>query len=517
MNSPTQSAAAALRTRLAEVDEKMAALHSQFEELAEVRRDVVDALASFVYPVLTLPSEITAEIFKHCVGPVGLGMGAGNAPLVLSSVCKDWRRIALDLASIWSDIWLASSSAPNMPSILKSWLPRTGTHPIDVTGLDTRHESINELVPYCEQWRSISCWLELPITGSLNDIRGRIPQLRSLDISYGGGPVESFANSIPLTMFSDAPNLRELSMTDQLPPSSPDMLHLFDLPWEGLTHLSSRVQGLDKVLQLLTRTPNLQSLSISPSSMHPAIVLPPPITLPRLRMLEICHKGAMVCDAIVAPSLKSLQITTPSEELGVPRLLARCESSLRSLSISGIDPPNWRFVLSVLRAAPMIEEAGLSMSSPLQQWRKLFSLIRSEKNFLPKLRVLSLTALAAVEIWNVSTFAEMTEMILERWSSDLDATSPSPGENPSGVQATHKLEAFRLVYSHLPDFSTKMLPNTPVTEWCVETLGILVKDGCKIKIQGLDLTPELSVEEQPSYTLDERYKGRILGGVNRTI
>ncbi|KAK7035800.1 hypothetical protein R3P38DRAFT_2909099 [Favolaschia claudopus] len=506
MDSPPQSTTAALRTRLADVDKKMAALHSQLEELAEARREVVDALISVVYPVLTLPPEITAEIFKHCVSDrVGLGMRGqwvGNAPLVLSSVCKEWRRIALGLASIWSNIWL-QSSAPDMPAILQSWLPRTGTHPIDIGGLDTRHESINELVPYCQQWRNFSCWLELPITGSLNDIRGRVPQLHSLHIAYGSGPIESFVDSIPLTMFSDAPNLRELSMTDQLPLSSPDMLRLFDLPWGQLTHLRSRMQGLDGFLQLLALTPSLELLSVAPSNMHPSIVIPQPLTLPRLRMLEICHKGAMVCDAIVAPSLKSLRIITPSEDLGVPRLLARCESSLRSLYISGVDPRNWRFVESVLRAAPMIEEAELSMSNALLQWVRLISLLRFEKDVLPKLRVLSLSA-AADNIWNASTFSEMTQMILERWSGGSNATSSSTSEHPSGTRA--KLETFRLVHDHLPDFSTEMLPNTPNAEWCVETLEILVKEGCKIEIQGLDLTPELSVEEQPSYTLDERYK-----------
>ncbi|KAJ7673814.1 hypothetical protein DFH06DRAFT_954437, partial [Mycena polygramma] len=51
-------------------------------------------LAEIVYPVLTLPPEITAQIFVQAVKPLDKASST-SAPLLLLRICRQWRTIAL--------------------------------------------------------------------------------------------------------------------------------------------------------------------------------------------------------------------------------------------------------------------------------------------------------------------------------------------------------------------------------------------------------------------------------------
>ncbi|KAJ6561438.1 hypothetical protein DFH09DRAFT_864274, partial [Mycena vulgaris] len=65
-------------------------------------------------PVLTLPSEITAEIFLQCLPDTDvLGEDPvcemaeeleSNAPVLLMGVCRAWRDIALATPMLWSTL-----------------------------------------------------------------------------------------------------------------------------------------------------------------------------------------------------------------------------------------------------------------------------------------------------------------------------------------------------------------------------------------------------------------------------
>jgi hypothetical protein len=66
-------------------------------------------LDSIVYPVLTLPSEITSEIFICCL-PTSSTDVERNAvdphapPMLLSHVCQAWREITLSTPALWATI-----------------------------------------------------------------------------------------------------------------------------------------------------------------------------------------------------------------------------------------------------------------------------------------------------------------------------------------------------------------------------------------------------------------------------
>ncbi|KAJ7262985.1 hypothetical protein C8J57DRAFT_1133739, partial [Mycena rebaudengoi] len=88
-----------LRAQLERILEEEAALHAK-------RQLILRQLDAVVYPVLTLPSDITAEIFMHYVDDPIIENdrhGALNSysPLLLASVCKAWRSVALSFPRLW--------------------------------------------------------------------------------------------------------------------------------------------------------------------------------------------------------------------------------------------------------------------------------------------------------------------------------------------------------------------------------------------------------------------------------
>ncbi|KAJ7693884.1 hypothetical protein B0H17DRAFT_840283, partial [Mycena rosella] len=66
-------------------------------------QNVQHQLDAIVYPVLTLPPEITSEIFVHCL-PDRRKWDVVNpkeAPLLLMHVCSAWRNITISTPALW--------------------------------------------------------------------------------------------------------------------------------------------------------------------------------------------------------------------------------------------------------------------------------------------------------------------------------------------------------------------------------------------------------------------------------
>ncbi|KAJ7875737.1 hypothetical protein B0H14DRAFT_2267486, partial [Mycena olivaceomarginata] len=66
------------------------------------RRDLKMDLGQIVYPVLTLPPEITTRIFVESLpSHARVRPSPVTAPLLLAQICGDWRRIALSSCELW--------------------------------------------------------------------------------------------------------------------------------------------------------------------------------------------------------------------------------------------------------------------------------------------------------------------------------------------------------------------------------------------------------------------------------
>ncbi|KAJ7181065.1 hypothetical protein C8R46DRAFT_839742, partial [Mycena filopes] len=65
-----------------------------------------ESLESTVYPILTLPVEITAEIFGHCLPDTPAPPSSTIAPMLLTRICQQWRSIACGTPRLWAALRL---------------------------------------------------------------------------------------------------------------------------------------------------------------------------------------------------------------------------------------------------------------------------------------------------------------------------------------------------------------------------------------------------------------------------
>ncbi|KAJ7167751.1 hypothetical protein C8R46DRAFT_1270068 [Mycena filopes] len=99
-----------LRSRLADFDAaifaKQALLNKINQDMVKLRTDrglIQSQLDSIVYPIQSLPLDVTLEIFGHC-GLVREHHHGYWSPTTVFRVCKSWREIALATPSLWKTI-----------------------------------------------------------------------------------------------------------------------------------------------------------------------------------------------------------------------------------------------------------------------------------------------------------------------------------------------------------------------------------------------------------------------------
>ncbi|KAJ7120013.1 hypothetical protein C8R46DRAFT_876350, partial [Mycena filopes] len=69
--------------------------------LEEEKIAIQKSLESVVYPILTIPFEITAEIFLHCLPAFPSQPSGSVAPMLLARICRQWRNIACSTPRLW--------------------------------------------------------------------------------------------------------------------------------------------------------------------------------------------------------------------------------------------------------------------------------------------------------------------------------------------------------------------------------------------------------------------------------
>ncbi|KAJ7501017.1 hypothetical protein B0H11DRAFT_2189018 [Mycena galericulata] len=269
---------------------ELADIQHQLEVLKTRERDLQDALAAVVYPVLTLPPEITSHIFLKCLPFHGrVQPSATKAPLVLAQVCRHWRDVALATARLWSSIDLkVEDSRRNIPDdgkipLLRTWLSRANRSPISLTlRLPYNHPISKEVLSVIPSYAGQLRRLELKASDSdyetLRATFSDLPVLRELAMTcYGSGPgpVSIFCNASAL-------RLREMSVATLV-----DLLT--DFP--QLLHLDTGINDhppFDNA-RMVPVTSNLQSLIIQSRQDAPDPPVLGYLTLPELRRLELHH------------------------------------------------------------------------------------------------------------------------------------------------------------------------------------------------------------------------------------
>ncbi|KAJ7839598.1 hypothetical protein B0H14DRAFT_2787167, partial [Mycena olivaceomarginata] len=289
-------------------------------------------------PALALPPEITAEIFSHYVHKPHDIANNIDGPLVLTRVCRRWREICQSTCSLWASVFLHGEDMDwddeKYFPFLERWLSRAGSHPLDLIIFKTWPKEIHRpfalLLQHSSQWRSLTLWLD-PSNPFQNDmIHGRVSSLVKLSIDM----LDSDGHAA-VTAFSEAPSLREVRLANLGP------LQWIALPYPQLTHLDISGIRLQKCVEILKATTNLEVLDVCrlqvPQVSGPSPPLP--LTLGHIHTLSLrtIAQGALF-DHLTLPGLRTLSLN----ELGNQcisqflNLIIRSSPSLKSLRLKSM-------------------------------------------------------------------------------------------------------------------------------------------------------------------------------------
>jgi hypothetical protein len=288
-------------------------------QVVEVKADIVQSntsRTSLSSPICRLPTEILSEIFLYCLPEdEHLLYTSRLAPMLLTTICHRWREVAVGLPMLWCRLQLrvGYNNWQQRAFCYDSWLKRSGECPLSLSlrcRTDWR-ELQTMLQPYVRRISSLSL-----IILSCNSpfMMEDFDALKELTI-HQYIPYHS-ARAINPTLSTLPVNLRRINMQDIW--FDRKLLDVFtDFAWARLTHIEISIDGLDAFTRLLRLCPNLSHLKMN-AVFYP-IQLPEPvthtnlqslciswdanwnlsgelelfkvITLPNLRVLEVCHTG----------------------------------------------------------------------------------------------------------------------------------------------------------------------------------------------------------------------------------
>ncbi|KAJ7175185.1 hypothetical protein C8R43DRAFT_824335, partial [Mycena crocata] len=116
------------RAALLAVKTEIAQYENHIRKLRKEQQKLEDSLVSVVYPILTLPNEITSQIFTECLPADGLVRPSPRtAPLLVAQICRHWREVALATCELWSSVEFQKEGRP---PLIESWFSRAKGHPL---------------------------------------------------------------------------------------------------------------------------------------------------------------------------------------------------------------------------------------------------------------------------------------------------------------------------------------------------------------------------------------------------
>ncbi|KAJ7203838.1 hypothetical protein GGX14DRAFT_648045 [Mycena pura] len=354
--------AAALRAQLGDIDKSMAELESQMTSLRAQKERVLKDLESIAYPVLTLPNEITVEIFLHFVTVM---RQENHRPqpyyglLRLASVCQTWRAVTLSRHAFWNDeVTVACDNIRDAGQLLAACLPRAGSLPLDLD-------------------------IELPADDSS---MGTIISTLSL---YG-----SQWRRVRLS----SPNVIQLPI-DRLP-STFTLLERLEFFGFSTPHL----------LAVLPHAQNLRCLGLGLAASY-APAAPLSILLPHLHtFICMADPSAMVLQSLMLPALESLRLTKLSDA-GVHVILSCVTRSCSTIRTVELDDLTFSVTYNCLRSLSTVRHLCFSWlwSTWSEDEEKQFFAAMISVGFLP-----ALESLTCNECWPESA-EKLVAVISARW------------------------------------------------------------------------------------------------------
>ncbi|KAJ7608611.1 hypothetical protein DFH06DRAFT_1111134 [Mycena polygramma] len=406
----TSASASTLRYQLAEIDSRIARLEAQLDLLHTERRAASDALNSVVYPVLTIPPELTTQILEYYVyGGRALEQHDGliRNLLTVTGVCRLWRAITVSCGALWNRVYMnVSNDVDRKVKLLQMWLSRSGDLPLHLdltiyqsTEPETQADALLPLLR--AEWsrcKSLRLW---SITSHFFPVdTAPFRFLTKVDLAILGA-----TQWTAITTFLNTPLLREAHIdTLSLPQIS--------LPWAQLTDLRLSRQTLPQCFEILEQTPNLDMLSIRhPTASRNTIVALPHI----LRRLHSIECPDTFLNHLILPILDALTLLSVSSEAGtrVNALVNRSGCPLRVLRLRA---PTVDAAYECITSLPFIRELSLTLLTwSHSEFEEFFSYMADERDLL------ELTSLSLQAIDRCIDVCSLANMLFARWTDRSDA------------------------------------------------------------------------------------------------
>ncbi|KAJ7129366.1 hypothetical protein C8R44DRAFT_76300 [Mycena epipterygia] len=356
-----------LRAHLAEVEALISEHELRGQKLEETRSAILSQLDGIVYPVLTLPDEITSQIFLHCLSepivshdwtfddePPILATNARHAPLLLLHICRAWKCVAISTPRLWVDLRLDFDFVPVntdpevMVEFVDAWFSRAGSCPLalNISGSDTGMgmEVLTSTVVsaalqrHAPRLQRLILNLQKDDFGAIQDI-GPFPLLEELTL---GLPFFDDLDPSPMKLpgiTTSATRLHELTLIEDLTPSL-----VAEFPWGQLTKFSCEGLTEEEFFRLLHDAESLVECTCSvddgeDGGAFQAEVAPGPhLRLQTLRLFE--DSSTDVLQSLQLPALKNLHIfdvDISMDDQNLLPFLTRSSASLETFSFGGAD------------------------------------------------------------------------------------------------------------------------------------------------------------------------------------
>ncbi|KAJ7471748.1 hypothetical protein FB451DRAFT_305972 [Mycena latifolia] len=468
-----------LRTRLEEIEEQILLLQDE-------REDITATLTSAAYPILSLPVEITSEIFLQCLDGRPIKPDLLQVPLVLTRVCSAWRKIALNIPRLWSCLTLVFDESPpvyRQPSaaLVDTWLARGGSTPLvmDVNYVRSRRGTDAAIPPLLRdilhhssrlRWKEMSFALPFTVFGAEFCAGMDVPALESLTLV---GPLDD--SPVHIAAFRDAPRLRVVHLN--ITPRN------ITLPWAQLTHFSAHYyspKNCHKVLQLARTIIKCSFRYILESNLDSL----PDLHLENLEDLTLSGSVSLLSCCLHLPKLQRLEFEERSDYLSevatdLRGLLSRAPEITQLVCYADSEAlQTWGYAfepVSMLEASTKLAHLELAVFSP----DGIIRALHDTPSFLPQIQTLKLKLPYSIHVDEIYPLDcdVLADALAARWR-------PSPG--------VIGLETFSIVWElearcKLPD---RLLIN-PVVFNVGERLSELKAKGMNIHIR-MDMPPGYS-------------------------
>ncbi|KAG1868302.1 hypothetical protein DFJ58DRAFT_911450 [Suillus subalutaceus] len=225
---------------------------------------------SFSSPISRLPTEILSEIFLYCLpDDEYLTYASGQAPMLLTRICRQWREVAVGLPMLWCRLqlefwyedWQRTFRHDDWQTRAfgyDSWLKRSAGCPLSLRlecGTDWR-ELQRLLQPYAQQISSLSLGFLCCDGPFMMEDFHSLKELTICKYIFDDPPraINRSLSKLPV-------NLRRINMENVW--FNRKRLNSFThSAWGRLTHIEINLDGLCAFTRILRLCPNLSSLKV---------------------------------------------------------------------------------------------------------------------------------------------------------------------------------------------------------------------------------------------------------------